>query len=222
MNMSKREKVLVSVVMVLAVFCMYYLIFFKPNMDEMHTVNADIEEKTLECSNVQQQQQIINSMNKAISGNEAKIAELSKSITTGFDQPAALVYLEQTVNQYATKVGFVFTSNEQIGQLDACSVSITMASSYDGIKKLLAAFADSPYFIKVVSLQAAVDSEQQQAAANTAGTDSATPATTSLVSSDGKLSVVMGIEIYAQPGEPSGDTPHEFADGYQYGGDIFN
>jgi Tfp pilus assembly protein PilO len=221
MSMSKREKVLVSIVLVLAVFCMYYLFFLKPNLDELKTVNTDIDNKTIEASNVQQQQQIIQSIDKAISANKAKIDELSDGITEGFDQPAALVYLEQTVNQHATKVGLLFTDPKQVGQFNVSTVTIAMTSTYDGIKELLKAFGDSPYFIKVVSLQAAIDTEQyQQASAPNTTSDGTTQPSTPPSSTADKLNVAMGIEIYAEPGTPA-EASYEFADGYQYGGDIF-
>jgi hypothetical protein len=32
----------------------------------------------------------------------------------------------------------------------------------------------------------------------------------------------MELEIYAQPGAPPADAVYDFAEGYQYGGDIFS
>jgi hypothetical protein len=222
MAMSKREKVLVSIVLVLGVFCLYFLTFLNPKLSELRTLNTDIDNKSIDASNVQMQEQIIAGMEKAITANEDKIAALNAGITSGFDQPAVLVYLEQTVNAHATKTGFVFPEFKQVGQFDVCFATISMTSNYDGIKALLAEFGESPYFIKVVSLSAELDTEriaQITAAqeANAAAGNTVVP----VPSADELVNVKMGIQIYAQPGA-IGETAYDFADGYQYGGDIFN
>jgi HAMP domain-containing protein len=62
MTMSKREKVLVSIVLVLGVFCLYFLTFLNPKLSELRTLNTDIDNKSIDASNVQMQEQIIAGM----------------------------------------------------------------------------------------------------------------------------------------------------------------
>ena len=218
MTMTKREKVLVAIVLVLGVFCLYFLAYLNPRLSELRTLNLDIENKAVDATNIQMQEQIIASIDRTIAANEDKIAELNAGITTGFDQPALLVYLEQTINEHGTKTSLVFSDLKKVGQFDVCSATIAMTSSYDGLKALLAAFGESPYFIKVVSLKAELDTKKiAQAAAQAEAAEGAVP----VPSVDEPLNVKMDIQIYTQPGVV-GAAVYDFAEGYQYGGDIFS
>lgn len=218
MTMSKREKVLVSIVLVLGLFCLYFLAYLNPKLNELRTLNIDIENKAVDASNVQMQEQIIAGIERAITANEDKIAALNAGITTGFDQPALLVYLEQTVSEHATKTSLIFPDFQRVGQFDVCFATIVMTSDYEGLKALLAAFGESPYFIKVVSLKAELDTERLAKAAAAQETESGS---VPIPSPDEPLSVRLDIQICTQPGAV-GTAVYDFAEGYQYGGDIFS
>ena len=220
MTMTKREKILVSIVLVMAVVCVYFLFFLKPNMDEFRLLSSDITDKEMVSSTVQQQKQIITSMDKAIEENEARIKELSGGISTGFDQPAVLVYLEKTVNEHATKVTFMFNNMRQTGQLYVCPVSISMVSSFDGLKALMTAFNDSPYFIKVVAVNVTKPEQQIIPAAEEGETE--TPVLSSPVAATDEMNITLDVEFYGQSGTVEAGKTYDFAEGYQYGGDIFN
>lgn len=225
MNMTKRERILVSVVLVLAVFCLYYIFFLKPNMDELKTVNSDIESKEELVTSVRQEKQILSSAEETISGNEEKISELSDGISVGFDQPVILVYLEDTVNEYAKKVTFSFSDERQIGQLNVCPAKITMTSSYDGIKSILSDFENGPYFIKVVSLNVMTDAKMESETDSASDNPDEQPATTVktvTADKDDDLIVTISVEFYSQLGDLVEASGYGFADGYQYGGDIFH
>ena len=219
MTMSKREKVLVSIVLVLGVFCLYFLAYLNPRLNELRTLNIDIENKAVDATNVQMQEQIIAGVDRAIAANEEKIAALNTGVTAGFDQPALLVYLEKTVSEHATKTGIIFPDFQRVGQFDVCSATIVMTSSYEGLKALLAAFGESPYFIKVVSLKAELDTERLVKAA--AQAETAEGGTVPGPSIDEPVNVKMDIQIYTQPGSV-GTAVYDFAEGFQYGGDIFS
>lgn len=220
MTMTKREKVLVSIVLVLGLFCLYFLAYLNPRLNELRTLNLDIENKAVDATNVQMQEQIIAGIDRAITANEEKIAALNTGISAGFDQPALLVYLEKTVNEHATKTSIIFSDFQRVGQFDVCSATIAMTSSYEGLKALLAAFGESPYFIKVVSLKAELDTERLMEAA-AAQTEAAEGGAVPVPSVDEPINVKMDIQIYTQPGAV-GAAVYDFADGYQYGGDIFS
>ncbi len=222
MNMTKRERVLVFLVLVLAVVCLYYIFFLKPHMDQMRSLNDDISSKEMVVSTKQQQLQIINALDKSIAENEEKLSTESTHITVGMDQPAILVYLNETVSQHAQKVSFTFSEGQQAGQLIVYPVGITMVSDYEGIKNTLAALSDGTYLIKVVSLNIAAETKQEPAAETPQDEDDQPPSPplpTSPVITD--LNVTLMIEFYSQPGELPDAASHEFAEGYQYGGDIF-
>ncbi len=220
MTMSKREKILVSVVLVMAVFCLYFLFYFKPNMDQLSLLKDDITDKESLASTVAQQRQIITAMDKAIEDNEARIKELSGGISTGFDQPAVLVYLEKTVNEHAKKTTFLFNDLRQAGQLYVVPVSISMACRFDGLKALLKAFNESPYFIKVVAVTVTTLPEPPPVIQEGETAETIVPSTS--VPKNDEMAIKLDIEFYGRTGPLEAGKAYDFAEGYQYGGDIFN
>jgi Tfp pilus assembly protein PilO len=221
MNMTKRERVLVSVVLFLAVICLYYIFLLKPHMDQMRTLNDDISSQELLVSNGQQQLQIINALNKSIAENEEKLSSINTQIAIGMDQPAILVFLNETVNMHAKKVSFTFGEPQQVGQLDVFPVTITMISDYEGIKNTLAAFNDGAYLIKVVSLNISVEAPNEAEAELQTDEEQAVQTAPQPTSIFTNLNATLSVEFYSQLGDLPVGGSHEFAEGYQYGGDIF-
>ncbi len=219
MTMTKREKILVSVVLVMAVFCLYFLFYFKPNIDELNLLNKDISNKETQASTVAQQRQIITAMDKAIEENEARIKVLGGGISTGFDQPSVLVYLEKTVNEHAKKTSFVFSDMNQVGQLYVVPVSISMECRFDGLKALMKAFNESPYFIKVVDIDVEMLPQTIPIIQEGETTDAVVSTTTTKKE---EMAIKLDVEFYSRTGQSEPGIAHEFANGYQYGGDIFN
>ena len=221
MNMTKRERVLVSIVLVLAVICLYYIFFLKPHMDQMRTLNDDISNQELLVSNGQQQLQIINALNKSIAENEEKLSSMNTQIATNMDQPTILVFLNETVNKHAKKVSFSFSEPGQVGQLDVFPVNITMISDYEGIKNTLAAFNDGAYLIKVVSLNITAETPNETVAEPQTDDEQGTQTAPQPINIFTDLNVSLSVEFYSQLGGLSEAESHAFAEGYQYGGDIF-
>ena len=154
MNISKREKKLIILVVILAVFCVYYIYFLSPYLADVESLNKQKSSDQIQLSTQDQLQAEIDQLDLLIASNQADIAKYSEGISTGFDQPAILYYLEQTINQYARKVMFSFDDTSRFGQMEVCPVKVTMVCTYDNLKKLLTALADGEYFIKITSLNA--------------------------------------------------------------------
>ena len=154
MNITKREKKLIILVVILALFCVYYIYFLSPYLADVESLNKQKSSDQIQLSTQDQLQAEIDQLDLLIASNQADIAKYSEGISTGFDQPAILYYLEQTINQYAQKVMFSFESTSRFGQMEVCPVKVTMVGTYENLKKLLTALADGKYFVKITSLSA--------------------------------------------------------------------
>lgn len=219
MTISKRERTLIVIVAILAVICLYYVFFLKPHLDEMQQVNSSISDNEALIYAREQQKVIIQNLDGTIVENEQKAANMSAGITQGFDQPPVLVYLKKTISDNANKLMFTFGNLSQAGQMVVCPVSITMTSSYEGIKNILAELNNDQYFIKVtaLSIMAGADS----AAATVPVADGTLPAEI-ITAPNNLLEVKLDVEFYSFSVPLPEDTAYSFGDGYQYGGDIFN
>lgn len=224
MTMSKRERVLVCIVLVLAVFCLYYLFFLNPYLKEKGEIDLSLVDKQTLASTSDQEKLILAGFDKAIAENEAKLAELSGDSSANYNQPDALVYLYRTVNQFAEKTYVEFRDSMLVNNLEVIPASATMVSSYDGIKQVLAAFAEGPYFLKVVSLKVAKIAEEETEVTPPPADDTApeTPAVQPTKNDSDKLSVTIELEFFNSLTGTEDTAARDYTEGYQYGGDIFN
>ncbi|MDD5018645.1 MAG: hypothetical protein PHO15_11175 [Eubacteriales bacterium] len=223
MNMTKREKTLVFFVLILAVVGAYYLLFLKPYLEDMSDILVEKANKEILVTTNDQQEQKVKLLEDDIAALETELADYSGGISQGFDHPPVLVYLEETVNEYAQKVMFYFDDVSEFGQMEVCPVTVTMSGTYEGMKSILEAFSDSEYFIKVTSLSAVCSSTIQAAQTDEVYDPSQTeePAPEIPVASD-TLDITLTLEFYSMAGDIPEDKTYEFDDvSFQYGGDIF-
>jgi Tfp pilus assembly protein PilO len=219
MTMTKRERTLVMILLVLIVIGAYWLLFLSPYIEDMKVLKAQNEEKQTLLFNRSQQQLKMDELLKSLSDNEQKVAELSAGIAHGYDQPAILVYLEKTVKAHAVKQTFSFGETKQAGQMIACPVTVTMRSSYDGLKSVLSALADGEYFVKVTGLTAQQGQAEEVTTTETTE-DGETVSSTTTQPSD-KLNITLNLEFYSMTGDIPADTAYPFDSGHEFGGDVF-
>ena len=228
MSISKRERTLVTFVLILAVVCAYYLFFLKPYTEEMNALKMDQSSKEMLVLTYDEQAARLSQIETEITENEALAASYSDTISQGFDQPPMLVYLEETVNAHAEKVMFAFQELRTFGQLEVTPVTATMICSYDGLKALLSALAEEEYFIKVTNLHVNYSPIYEDADLGDTGDtgdigDGTEDETVSQLTVIGyNLNVTMDLEIFNLVGNIPSDTEYTFDDDFnEFGGDIF-
>ena len=222
MNVSKREKVLIIIALIFAVFCLYYFFFLQPYSEDMAKLTEQIFEKDSQLSS--NQQLVLNNaaVSKIIEENEQTLLELKSNVPQGYDQPRMLVYLEETVTSHATKDKFLFSDVRQSGHLYISPVMVSMYSDYVGLQKILLELAEGEYFVKMTGMTVSVRSDlQSQVEADQEETPAADE---DIVSSEPRshhfLEVTLYLEFYSLLGERPVDTVYDFGQ-YQYEADIF-
>lgn len=220
MSISKREKTLILVALVFAVFCLYYFFFFKPYSDDMKALGERLSQSRSDIQNNEMLEYSVATLTEEIAEDRRVIAELSEGVAQGFDQPPLLAYLERTVNQHAVKQTFYFSGVHQVGQLNVCPVTVMMSGDYAGVKNVLSALSDGEYFVKVISLNIMRDSQQRAGATETAPDDETE--TAPKPPSGNTLNVTLSLEFYSLLGDTDPGIPYTFDEGHQYGGDIFD
>lgn len=161
MTMTKREKILICIVLVLAVLFVYYMYFFQPCMNELNELNNQKSSKESTLSAYQQIESRIEEIDKNIEGYKNDITQMSGNIMPRLDQPAVLVYLNDTIGDYdAEKIMYDFEEVAEIGQLKVCQVKVTMNCTYEILKKILKSLEEGEYFSKVVGIEAGWSSSE--------------------------------------------------------------
>ena len=236
MSISKRERVLIFAVIVLAVIGAYYMLYLKPCLDDISALNADVtvlqQEKVAAGQQKAQSEQLLTE----ISGMDEQLLQYGDSITHTFDQPSVLVYLSDTVGTYATKNTIDFAQTEQTGLIQRYEITVRMVTTYDGLKQVIAAFEDAPYLMRISELSLSTDVEitlinpdETTDTGDGTGTDTGTPDDTVTIPNgtqvDASLLEWIGIEMtldfYCLSEPLSDDTIYSFDTPRQYGGDIF-
>lgn len=239
MTMTKREKILICIVLILAVLFVYYMYFLQPSMKDLSELNNQKNSKESTLLAYEQIKSSIEDTNKNISDLKNDITQIGGNIMPRFDQPAVLVYLNDTISEFAQKITYDFEEVKDIGQLKVCRVYVTMSSTYEGLKSILKSLEEGEYFAKVVGLETgwstsdapSADNNSENAAGpedtgvteDTEGSESTalTAPVSAPVSIENRIAVSLTLEFYNLDGELPPDKSYPFADGYFYGGDIF-
>ncbi len=227
MSISKREKVLIVIALIFAVFCMYYFFFLQPHTEKMSELNNKITDSDTNLKASQQMQASNAALEKRIAEDMAVVNELSSNITKGNDQPPLLVFLEETVKSNdAVKDTFLFGKPVQSGHLYVLPVTITFTSNYQSLKKILSVFADGKYFIKVTGLFAYLKTENNIPAFEDGNTQDDTQGVTQdddeQTQPYGMLEVKIMMEVYSLAADIPPDTEYAFDKDYTFGTDIFS
>lgn len=219
MNISKREKVLIVIAMIFAVFCIYYFFFLKPHTETMDELNKKISDCDTNLKSSQQMQASNEMLKKMISDDMEVINKLSSTITKGDDQPPLLVFLEEIVKPHAIKGTFLFGKVQQSGYLYISPVTITLTGDYPGLKKILSAFANEKYFVKVIGLSVSSDITELSPADKDEDTQNEKAGQEE--QAVGRLEIKIDIEVYSMAVEIPPGTEYAFAKDHRYGTSIF-
>ena len=226
MNISKREKRLIVIVLVLAIIFVYYIYFLKPYFDDMNELATEKTNKQILIDTNNQQLNTIKQLDKDIAEKENQLEDYSVNLSQGFDQPPVLVYLEKIITENAQKVMFMFNDVSKFEQLEICPITIIMTSTYDNLKIILEEISDGEYFFKVTSLDAivvqAIPVEVTYQVFDPDLGENIEITSMQAPKNSGMLDVTLSLEYYSNSGEIPSDTTYTFDDvSYEYGGDIF-
>jgi|GEM_PF-1924673 hypothetical protein len=243
MSISKRERILLVIVALLALFGAYYLLYLKPCLDEISALNSDNETKVLQVYANGQQITRARQLEEDIAGLDEQLALYGDSTAHSFDQPPVLVYLSDTISDCAADKNTIrFERTGQTGPIERYIVTISMVASYDELKRVIAAFEEAPYMLRISGLTVSTDAQvalidlgggtgtdgSTDTAGDTTGdtptdADTTQDSETTLVdiTSLKEIAVTMTLDFYCLSGEISEDTVYTFDGARQYGGDIF-
>jgi len=231
MSLSKRERVLLIVVALLAVAALYIMFYFKPFIETYNETQDEIDTLLIEQNTLNQQNAQTENLLTQVNSLDAQLAQYGDGVTHAFDQPAVLVYLSDTVNQYAQKNTITFEYAAQTGTVEQYSIRVTLITTYDGLKQLLAALDDAPYMMRISAMSAFIYEPLTTVAADDAldttdttndPTGATPPQGGSLAAPDPELiSVDLQLNFYCLSNPLPEDADYTFDTPRQYGGDIF-
>ncbi len=225
MSMTKREKILIVIVLILAVFFVYYMYLLKPCLDESEALKADNENKMQLIATNEKMQQNVHEIDERNSDYEGRLSQYGGSILEDFDQPMVLVYLSDIVAEHGTKLTIAFERVSETNHVSINRALVTMNSTYDGLKSVLQSLDEGAYFLKVTGLTVTQEQPEEVLGDKTTDTESDEGAPPEELSApplpEDSLNVTMTLEFYNFGRELPPDKQYPFTEGKSYGGDIF-
>lgn len=224
MKLSKREKVLIIMVLIIMSALAYIFLFLTPHLDEIKEIDSqNITNEGIIQTNKVLKQRVIE-ITEQLAEDKKLLAEFGEGIKSTFDQPPVLVYLYETIkSRQCDKLMIYFVGSGVLGQVKYFTVTVTMKGKYDDLKNVLKDFSESDYFIKVINLSAELkvkESNEDETTDDPSFTDNFSEPE---VVMDDRLDISMDLEFYYIGDEIPPDTIYDFLDGaIQYGGDIFH
>ncbi|HEX3073123.1 MAG TPA: hypothetical protein VHP30_05880 [Ignavibacteriales bacterium] len=216
---------MIIIVLILAVFVVYYMFFLKPNIEELTALNNANDGKRISVSTNEQIQQNIGLIEDKIAEDKQLIAKFGDTVLSQFDQPDALVYLYNVISKYGQKITFNFQEATDTGNIKVNVVTVTLNAKYDGLKSIVKSLNEGDYYVKVTGINATSDIPIDEPAVQTVegASEAVQPisAPTAPPVQDDILNVTMTLEFYNFGGEIPPDKEYPFSGGASYGGDIF-
>ncbi len=222
MTMTKREKILIIIVLIMAVLCVYYIYFFQPNIKELEDLAAERTNKEMSLATNEQMKSSLDLIIMNIADSESQILELGNNISSGFDQPAVLVYLHETIGKRAQKGTFEFEAPTDVGQLKVTRVRATMKCTYEILKSILKSLSEGEYFVKVVELDVSLAiAVEPDVTSDEVEEQSESEVNEDAAAQEGMLNINLIMEFYNIGSDVPAGRAYPFSNGYTYGGNIF-
>lgn len=192
MRFSKREKILLSIVLIVALGAVYYFYFLSPFLSEMKSIKDDILKKQSELDILSLENSQLQILGEQIKDLEAQNDELSKKIPIGFDQPDLINFLHGLMEKYAQKMSFDFEAPADLVKIDKIKTTLRFFTNYVNFKAILRQLKESRFNNRILMMDAGIIDASSVSGAPEAN-------------SQYNLEVIMMLEFFNLKGEiPSG------------------
>lgn len=143
-KISKREKIMLAVLLVLIVGCVYYLFFLTPNLEKQTELKADITAMDDEVISARAKVEHLNKMKKEIKEIRESNADL-KSVPA-FDNSKKLMNSLNLILGQAVEYSLNFTGAKETDGIVRRTVELAYeCNSYKDARNILQSIHDGPY-----------------------------------------------------------------------------
>ena len=164
MKLSKRERTLLIVVGVLALFAAYYFYFLSPFMADLAKIKTETEQKQAEVNQLSMQNQQITVLEKESANLAEKNKDILQKIPMGFSQPELLQFIYQLILEHGEKTEFTFDIPEDLVKIDSVKATLNFNTDYADLKQILASLKTCRFNNRIVTMEATKIDEETEAA----------------------------------------------------------
>jgi septal ring factor EnvC (AmiA/AmiB activator) len=224
MKLSRREKILLILVVVLALGAVYYFYFLTPFTKEMTQIQSDIAQKQTEFSTLNMQNGQLKLLDKQIDDLKTQNKELLDKIPTGFDQADLLNFIYDLTKSKSDKTSYIFEQPVDYVKIDCQKATLTFNTNYGNLKEILNTLKTCRFNNRIVLMVATTKEQEAAKPSDNEGdgksedgeetADTGNPAYT--------LNVVLTVEFYNIKGDIPADKKYDFGNGSKGKSNLFS
>lgn len=152
MKLTKRERILLSGALLIAVVAIFVNYVYVPLRKDIKTLTSQAEEISTQIEDAKQKQALVEVLEKQLTDLQKDVDKSLKDVMKTWDEPEILVYIEQTLEQLGSSnliENYGVISAE--GYLNG-DINIKLTATNENLKKILKKFEEGKYFNTVQTM----------------------------------------------------------------------
>lgn len=155
-SLSRKEIILLVLLLVVISGAIYYYYFYRPIQSDIMDIDTEITQNQMELDSLNAKQLSITKAEEQIIALQEGLDDSLTDIPTGVDEPELLVFIEETLMGLAEDITVSFEASPEMNEYYQVKlVTLTITTTYDNLKAVLAAFENAPYRNMVTNMSAA-------------------------------------------------------------------
>lgn len=152
MQLTKREKLLIAIFVVLMFITAYYIYFYQPLIRDIQTMSNEAEKVGDMSALTKSKQQQLMALKQEYESLSKKVSETIENLKWLDDQPGLVVHLHEIFSSRSIREYIEFGDLEMQNDFCTMPVNVHFTTSYSDFKDILAQLERSPYKNHIQSL----------------------------------------------------------------------
>lgn len=204
MKLTKREGILLIIVLIAGVLVLFYNFFYMPMQKEIASLETKYEQIEAEADNTKMYNDLTVQLNDELNTLQSDLEQAYVGFPDQWDQAEMLVYIEDLLEDLCDKQTLKIYDKEENGRISSASIGLEIITDYSRMKKILDKFETGNKFCIVETIEIIPKDEN----------DSEWKPV--------KLEVKLSIKFYTQNKDKEDSKDYEFMNGKFKQNELFN
>lgn len=204
MKLTKREGILLIIVLIAGVLVLFYNFFYMPMQKEIAGLETKYEQIEAEADNTKMYNDLTVQLNDELNTLQSDLEQAYVGFPDQWDQAEMLVYIEDLLEDLCDNQTLKIYDKEENGRISSASIGLEIITDYSRMKKILDKFETGNKFCVVETIEIIPKDEN----------DSEWKPV--------KLEVKLSIKFYTQNKDKEDSKDYEFMNGKFKQNELFN
>lgn len=155
MQLTRREKVLIAIFIVVSLVTVSYVFFYKPLVEDIEAMSVQMREVEDLPLRIKLKEEQLTALEQEYQELSIKVSETLESLQWHDDHPGLVVQLYQIFSSRSQRQQIEFGEMEQHADFCLMPVNVIFTAVYDDFKDILVQLENSPYknYIQALDVQ---------------------------------------------------------------------